>query len=495
MICISIAQESRRLALADMLNASRQCDLLEVRLDRFGKAPEIGELLAHKPKPIIFSCRRPQDGGEWKGTEEERLSILRQCIANKADYVEIELDVADKIRPFPPAKRVITYTNLQETPANIAALYAEAQTKNADVVKITTLVRTPEAAWPLLQILAKPAVPTVAVGFGKPGVMLNVLGKKIGAPWAYAALEKGMEAYPGQPTIQALREVYHYDAIGHSTRLIGVTGFGEQEYVSVGALNAALAHLGLPTRCLPLALGSVPLFRKIIDAVHLVGVIVDQEHRASLAGIASELDPAAQGTNAVDLLLPKDKNWIGYNTLRVASLAALESVVASESSVEKPLQGRMVMIVGVNPLARTMAFSIKQRGGAIILASHHREEAQRLAQALDCRHIRFEALYTTMHDVLVLCDHEERESKDKAGAASPGIHAGYLKPGMTVLDLTASLRKSALLLEAEARGCKVVSPRKLLREQLARQLRLITGQDVPDELWEQKLTVLVEDEF
>jgi len=40
MICISIAQESRRLALADMLNAARRCDLLEVRLDRFGKAPD-----------------------------------------------------------------------------------------------------------------------------------------------------------------------------------------------------------------------------------------------------------------------------------------------------------------------------------------------------------------------------------------------------------------------------------------------------------------------
>src|SRR5207244_1391100 len=58
MICISIAQESRRLALADMLNAARQCDLLEIRLDRFDKAPDVGELLAHKPKPVILSCRR-----------------------------------------------------------------------------------------------------------------------------------------------------------------------------------------------------------------------------------------------------------------------------------------------------------------------------------------------------------------------------------------------------------------------------------------------------
>src|SRR6516165_1866537 len=113
MICISIAQESRRFALADMVNAAKQCDLLEVRLDRFGKAPDVGELLANKPKPVIMSCRRPSDGGLWDGSEDERLAILRQCIVSKADYVEIELDVADQIRKFPPAKRVISYTNLR----------------------------------------------------------------------------------------------------------------------------------------------------------------------------------------------------------------------------------------------------------------------------------------------------------------------------------------------------------------------------------------------
>ena len=135
MICISINQESRRLALVDMLNAARQADLLEVRLDRFGKAPDLGELLANKPKPIIMSCRRAKDGGYWDGSEKDRLVILRQCIISKADYVEIELDVADDIRRFPPSQRVIAYTNLQETPSDILDIYDEAKSKSPDVIK------------------------------------------------------------------------------------------------------------------------------------------------------------------------------------------------------------------------------------------------------------------------------------------------------------------------------------------------------------------------
>ena len=199
MICISILQESRRLALADMLNAGPQAELLEIRLDHFVKAPEIGEIIANKPKPVLMSCRRPKDGGFWQGSEEDRLSLLRQCIISKADYVEIELDVADQIRKFPPSRRVISYTSLTETPRDIAQIYEEAQKKSPDVIKLTTMARTPEEAWPLVSLLAKQTVPTVVVGLGKPGVMFIVLSKKLGAPWTHVALEKGMENFPVRP--------------------------------------------------------------------------------------------------------------------------------------------------------------------------------------------------------------------------------------------------------------------------------------------------------
>ena len=33
-----------------------------------------------------------------------------------------------------------------------------------------------------------------------------------------------------------------------------------------------------------------------------------------------------------------------------------------------------------------------------------------------------------------------------------GVHAGYLKSGITVLDLTATIKRSALLEEAKARS-------------------------------------------
>jgi 3-dehydroquinate dehydratase / shikimate dehydrogenase len=466
MICISIAQESRRLALADMLNAARQCDLLEVRLDRFGKAPEVGEMLAVKPKPVILSCRRPRDGGQWDGSEEERLAILRQCIICKADYVEIELDVADQIRPFPPAKRVISYTNLHETPANIADIYAQAQSKKPDVIKLTTLARTPEEAWPLVQILARAPLPTVVVGLGKSGVMLSVLGAKIGAPWTYAALERGMEAYPDQPTVADLVNVYHYRSIHRSTRLIGVTGFSERERATVAALNAALAYLQLPARCLPLGVGNVRLFGKVIEAVKLAAAVIDAEHGQAILPIVATREPSAARTGAADLLLYRENKWHAADTRMPATVNALEAAMRQRSGAEHPLAGRMVLLAGINALTRMMGRELAKHGSVLIVAGRDRDAAHQLAQQLKCRFVPFEALYTTIHDVLIVCDDST-------------IHPGYLNAGMTVLDLTSPLASSPLLREAQARGCAVVTPYQLWLEQAALQAHLLTSKDVP----------------
>jgi 3-dehydroquinate dehydratase/shikimate dehydrogenase len=479
MICISIAQESRRLALADMLNAAGQCDILECRLDRFGKAPEIGELLSNKPKPVIMSCRRPQDGGTWSGSESDRIALLRQCIISKADYVEIELDIADDIRKFPPAKRVISYTNLSETPTDIGRIYEEAQKKSPDVIKLTTLARTVEEAWPLVQILAKQREPTVVVGLGKPGVLFNVLGKKLGAPWTYAALEKGMEAYPGQPTARDLESIYHYGEIGRSTRFVGVTGFDAQGVVTVAALNAVLKSLDQPVRCLPIPMGKIAPFQKIIDAAKLAAVVVDNQHRGPILEISSDVEDAAKGSEAADVIIRREDKWRAFNTLWRSGLSALETVLRSKSPSDKPLEGRIVMIVGPNALARTVAYGVKRRGGVPIIASRDPGAAQLTAQLFQCRHVQFEAIYSTMHDVLVVCSEEKEKLRDKARSGEVGVHGGYLKPSMTVMDLSAMPLSTPLLEDAEVRGCAVVSPRQVLLGQLELQVKLITGHDAP----------------
>ena len=104
-------------------------------------------------------------------------------------------------------------------------------------------------------------------------------------------------------------------------------------------------------------------------------------------------------------------------TVFQAALGALAAAIKEKSGADEPLKGRMVAVVGLDATARGLASELMRRGANVILVSHRKKAAQELAQALGCRHVQFEALYSTMHDVLIVCDEEKEEVKGKAGDA------------------------------------------------------------------------------
>ena len=80
-ICVVIGRTRHKMVQIEIQEAAKRgARLIELRLDFLAKAPDFKRLLAHKPVPMIATVRRPQDGGRWSGTEEERLMLLRQAI-------------------------------------------------------------------------------------------------------------------------------------------------------------------------------------------------------------------------------------------------------------------------------------------------------------------------------------------------------------------------------------------------------------------------------
>jgi 3-dehydroquinate dehydratase / shikimate dehydrogenase len=471
MLCISINQESRRLALADMLNAGRSgADILELRLDRFGKAPDLGELLARKTKPLLMTCRRSADGGHWDDSDEERLALLRQCVISKADYVEIELDAAQAVRRFGPSRRVISYTNLKETPADIDAIYDQCRGRDPDVVKLVTMARTPEEAWPLVQIVARSPVPTVVVGLGRANTMLALLGKKLGAPWIYAALERGMEAYPGQPTVDDLTNIFRVESIGRSTKFIGVLGQAPRDLARIACLNAAFAECDLNLRCLPLEVGNPRIFRKLIDIVKLQALVADDTSQEPLKDLDIELHGTARKTSVLDVIVPKDDGLHGFHKGARACIQRLGETL--KAKFDPPLKDRIVMLAGLSPWTSLIAAEVQAQGGNAVLASNDKGTGLSMAREHNCRFVMWEALYSTLHDVLVVVTPD----------AALSIQPNYLKPGQTVLDLTAHLTPTKFLIEAEKRGAVVVSPVEIFLDEMTDIARMLTGKPIEREL-------------
>jgi 3-dehydroquinate dehydratase/shikimate dehydrogenase len=290
-----------------------------------------------------------------------------------------------------------------------------------------------------------------------------------------------MEAFPGQPTIRDLTDVYGYGEVGKATRFVGVTGDGDWPRLVTGLLNAAFARADLPHRALPIRVGDRKRFRKVAEAFRLQAVVLDESAYEGIREIARLDDSARAPVLAADGLAPADGEWVAYNALGPAAVAAVQGV-QRERDAGATLKGRVVALAGCGPLTRMLAQPFKAAGASLLWASRDRAAAQAASQAFGGRQLLWEGVYATSHDVVVI----GREGGKSDDEGELPLHPGYLKPGMTVVDLTAHGRPSPFLGEALVRGCAVVTPSRLLAEQVREHVRRL-GADVPAAALVQKL--------
>src|SRR5262245_44879079 len=356
MLCIAVAPESRRLGKVDLFNAAPQCDLIEFRLDRLGKEPDIKEMMEGITKPLLVSCRRKSDGGAWEGTEEERLVQLRTAIIAGPAYVELELDIANQVPRFGNTKRVVSHTSLKEPLSHLEPIIEKAIAAKADVVKLVGPTPTLDAAWPLLATISKKRnIPVVGMGLGTPGVMFSLLGLKYGAPWIYAALEKGLEAHEGQATVTELDENYRWRDIGPQTRFVAVAGFGPAETAAVRRLNAGFAHQQLNIRCLPLEIGMSEKITQMLATLHITVPLANPQLCERTLNVASEIEDAARKAQYADLVIKQQDGWHAYNTAWKSVLRVIETQLGGKSSEDRPLDRRNVFVIGGGGMARSVA--------------------------------------------------------------------------------------------------------------------------------------------
>src|SRR5947209_4176391 len=174
-ICVVIGRTRHKMVQIEIQEAAKRgARLIELRLDFLTKAPDFKRLLHNKPCPMVATVRRPADGGRWSGTEEARRMLLRQAIVAGFDWVDLETDVADDIRRFKDVKRIVSYHNMREVPADLEEIHSRMVKQDADVVKLAVRAQQPADNLRVLKLLEDPPRPTVAFCMGDLGTPSRV---------------------------------------------------------------------------------------------------------------------------------------------------------------------------------------------------------------------------------------------------------------------------------------------------------------------------------
>jgi 3-dehydroquinate dehydratase/shikimate dehydrogenase len=404
--------------------------------------------------------------------------LLRQAIVAGFDWVDLETDVADDIQRFKDVKRIVSYHNMREVPADLEAIYHRMCEQDADVVKVAVMAQHPSDNLRVLDLLKDAPRPTVAFCMGDLGTPSRILAARGGAPFAYAAFNRERSVAPGLPSLDEMRQVYHYGEINAQTQVYGVIGDPVAHSLSPLVHNTAFRQTGVNAVYVPFRVprGELPAFLREFERLPVLGYSVTIPHKETAATLVQRKDPAVLLTQAANTLLRGGDGFQAYNTdFQAAISGLLANLPASPDGAPPSLHSRVALVLGAGGIARAISHALHREGALVTIVNRTSERAKRLAEEVGCRYIDWGARHSIICDLLVNCTSVGMHPNVDE---SP-VHASLLKPGLWVFDTVYTPETTLLVKEARSRSCAVVTGVELFVRQAALQFRLFTGKEPP----------------
>jgi 3-dehydroquinate dehydratase type I len=208
--------------------------LTELRIDRI-KDPDLEGLLLHKQGRVIATNRKRDEGGCFRGTEEERVGMLIEAAALGADFVDIEASTAGHlIRRLKEeiggrdsgAGLIVSHHDFIGTPSErlLRKRFDDCSAWKPDIVKLVTMARRVEDNLKVLRLIPyarSRGFEIVAFCMGRTGRVSRVASPFLGAYLTFAAASENEESAPGQLTLGEMMDLYlildHGDTAPQST--------------------------------------------------------------------------------------------------------------------------------------------------------------------------------------------------------------------------------------------------------------------------------------
>ncbi|MFW6153898.1 MAG: shikimate dehydrogenase, partial [Planctomycetota bacterium] len=435
------------------------------------------------------------------GTPAERAAIATTAARLGARWVDVELaelDAAAGLLASDPVRDgrtavIVSSHDFDGRPADLDQRLAAMERSPGHVNKVAFAAAGPEDAWAAFDVLQTDGKPTIALAMGAAGVASRILARKVGAFGTFAALDAAGASAPGQPTIDELRGLYRWEAIGPETTVFGVVGCPVGHSMSPAIHNAAFAADGIDAVYVPLRVEpDAEAFNRFINAVlqrpwtDLIGlsVTIPHKHHAFERVGAENVDGLSRAIGAINTVLftgDADRPLAGINTDYAAALDALVDTMGCQ---REDLRGRTVAVLGAGGAARAIVAALAYYGAETTVYNRTVARAEALAAEFDSpdgpvRAAGLERLDRLGADVVINCTPVGMHPKVDA---CPLPDATRLAPGTVVFDTIYNPVTTQLLRRAADAGCVTVSGVEMFVNQAVAQYTWWTQLDAPREV-------------
>jgi len=345
-------------------------------------------------------------------------------------------------------------------------------------VKIATMANQPHDNLRMLEMMQESEIPTVGMCMGDIGTPSRILGPKFGAAFTYATFHHERALAPGQLSYDQMVNIFRHNSIHAETAVFGVIADPVGHSLSPQIHNAEFGPTEVDAVYVPFRVPFDVLgqFMEDVPRLGIRGLSVTIPHKEAVAKFLTKVDPAVKGIGAVNTVIFRDDEVLGYNTDYKAAMDCLENALGGVAlpGTPSPLADKRVLVLGAGGVARAIMYGLQRRGAKATIASRTKSRAQYLADQFGGKCVEWGARHMQT-DILVNCTpigmHPNVDE-------SP-IHVSVLKPGVTVFDTIYTPETTLLIREARSRGCHVITGVDMFVRQAARQFELWTGRTPP----------------
>jgi 3-dehydroquinate dehydratase/shikimate dehydrogenase len=504
-LCVSITVEDAAQAQRDLaLAAERGADLAELRVDTFTDAEAIKRLLQNSPLPTIVTCRSVDEGGRSTLDDLHRLSLLIEAGAAGASYLDVEYAAVVEQGWAGPTKPrsgrpgwIYSSHDFVSRPPQLNQLRIDLANSACDVMKIAWNARSVRDNFEAFEMMRQRQKPTVVICMGEAGLISRVLAKKFGAFLSFASLDDASGTAPGQVTIEQMKRLYRWDAIGENTRVYGVVGQPIAHTMSPAIHNAAFDATGFDGVYVPLLVeASYEAFKAFMEdalacpGLMLSGLSVTIPHKENALRYLLEkgwpVEPLAERIGAVNTIdIDASNGALSCSGRNTDYAAILDAVTSVQGGTRDDLKGVPVAVLGAGGTGRTAAAALAAFGARVTIYNRTLHRAEALAAELSTVGIAvlakpLAALAEESADVFVNTTSVGMSPRTDASPFDAGMPA--IGPRSLVFDTVYNPPETKLLRQATAAGAKTIGGIEMFVRQAAAQFEGWTQLPAPSEV-------------
>ncbi len=270
--------------------------------------------------------------------------------------------------------------------------------------------------------------------------------------------------------------------IDASFKVCALLGFPAHHSMGPAIHNTAFEELGLPFVYVAHDVAPIDLAAAIagVRALCYRGLSITMPHKVAALDLVDEVDATARAIGCINTVVNEHGRLVGYNS---DGRGALDALARSGT----PIAGRRVLVLGSGGAARAVAMTLALHGhpAELEILGVVEDELARLGRDITEKsgsHVRAAKLdHTTLADALeraeVLLHCTPVGMTPDTGRTL--VPRALLRPEIVVFDAVYNPRRTLLLEQAAALGCRVIEGMEMFLGQAMVQFELWTGHPAP----------------